>query len=131
MDEDFDGFRALLKKLKPSPYFQLARYRQGSEASDWAKPGGVTYIPVGGFLQVGSAKWSGPAATSGKVTVNFFTSFKDRPLVLVTAESTIPLFQDVRCQAPVEAYALEIYWFSSTPLTQVCFHWWAFGPLGT
>lgn len=130
-DDEFGDF---LRRLRPGRRVNLSgmfRYREGSDARDWANPGGTKYLPREWQMLAGSAKWTGAAATSGVVEVTFPAKFSGLPLVYVTPINTAPLFQDIRCQAPLSsAEAVEIWWWSAESLTEAIFSWLAIGPIG-
>jgi hypothetical protein len=82
-------------------------------------------------MLAGTIQWTGGAKTSDTLEVTFPAEFSGTPIVFVTPVNTTPLFQDVRCQAPVSSAAsMEIYWFSAVNLTAVTFSWLAIGPVG-
>jgi hypothetical protein len=129
-----DEFGDFLRWLRPGRKVNLTgmlRYREGSDAQDWAEPGGAKYLPREWQILAGSIKWSGAAATSGVVEVTFPAKFSGLPLVYVTPINTTPLFKDIRCQAPLaSAEAMEIWWFAGASLTEAIFCWLAIGPIG-
>ena len=136
MSDMFDGFDDFSGgNLKPGRKATLGgtlRYHEGSDPNDWSFPGGAKYVPHDYMILVGSFKWTGTARTSGAVEVTFPAVFAGEPIVICSVASTVPVWQDCRCQAPPSSgSAFEIYWFSAVNLTQVVFHWLGIGPLGT
>lgn len=133
-ESGFESWEALLRRLKPGRSLGPGvnpvgmRYRQGGEARDWAAPGGERYTPLGGFMQCGSARWSGAPALSGGLAVNLPAHYADTPLVWVTPAYTQPLFSEVRLLASPQASSLEIHWWAAAALTELHVFWLAFGP---
>lgn len=134
MSEDFGDFDSILGNLKPGRKATLGgtlRYHAGSDPNDWSLPGASKYVPHDYMILVGSSKWTGSAATSGAKEVNFPAAFAGEPILMVTVKSTVPAFNDCRCQAPPSSgETFEIYWWSTVNLTEVVFHWLAVGPVG-
>jgi len=107
---------------------EFARYRQGGSNPEWARPGSSKYVPINGFIQVGSRKWTGAAATSGSLSYNFPIPFNDEPLLLFTVVKTTPLGVQVVCQPWSDGPGVDLLWWSAANVTEIWFHWLAYGP---
>lgn len=128
---DIDDFDNLVARLKPGRVLpQIARYRQGGDARSWAEPGTGNRIPLGAFMQIGSAKWTGAAASSGSVTFDFPVAFAETPIVLCSVMNTVPFPSQVACLASSDGPGMEIYWWAASSVTEIWFHWIAIGPGG-
>ncbi len=126
IEDDFEQFTKSMKPGRAVP--QVLRYRQGGHARSWAQPGSTSYVPHSAFLMAGSVAWSGVAAVSGNLTFAFKNKFSETPLVLVTVANTTPLFEGVWLQASSDGPGMEIYWWSTNPVSLIWFHWLAIGP---
>ncbi len=123
-------FFKLLEQYEGSrvPSKDWARYRQGSQAKIWSRPGTGSRTTLGGFIQVGSWKWTGAAATSGSESTTFPVAFADEPLVFVNCVYSWPPGVQVTCRPWSDGAGLEILWWSGANVTELWFHWLAYGP---
>lgn len=132
--EDFGSLEDFMSGLKPGesrPLSGILRYRQGNDPLDWSTGGASKYIPGSWQMLAGSIMWEGAADVFGGVEFNFASRFVNNPLVIATPTYTWPLFTWVSCMPAISSpYALTIYWWSKTNITQVMFNWLAMGPVG-
>jgi hypothetical protein len=101
--------------------------RQGGSANNWTTYGTTTYIPEDVRMQCGSVRWTGGAATSGSVTVNFPVAFGQIPLVWAIAGGGKP-----RIGVSVTMITLtrfDLTWRDNSDSTQtaITFYWQAIG----
>ena len=107
---------------------EWARYRQGSQPDVWSRPGSGTRTTLGGFVQVGSFKWTGGAAVSGGESITFPVSFADEPLLFCNVVKTTPLGIQVVCQVWSDGPGIDLLWWAASNVTEIWFHWLAYGP---
>jgi hypothetical protein len=133
----FDGdlFNDWLGEIKPggkvSGLTGQLRYRQGSDGVDWSAAGAQKYLPHEWHMQVGAAYDMFTSRNSGGFEITFPTPFAEPPIVLVTIAATLPLFEQVDIQAPIQSASVcEVYWWSVNNITRIYVNWLAFGPIG-
>lgn len=125
---DFPDYTDLFGQLEGGRVPQWARYRQGGEADIWSRPGGYTYTAFQGFVQVGSFKWTGGAATSGGDSQTFPVAFADEPLLWCNVVKTTPLGVQVIVQPWSDGPGIDVLWWAASNVTEIWFHWLAYGP---
>lgn len=123
-----DEFEDLLKGFRGSQVTTLIRYRAGGHSgADWGYPGDTARPTPGAMFLVGSAKWSGAAATAGVLEFPLPAKFAGSPVAVVSPVLTIPAFEDVWLLVAPDTYQLTVYWKSTNNLTELWVNWLAAG----
>jgi hypothetical protein len=129
-----DEFDELLNRVLYDQGFRggqvttLIRYRAGGHSgADWAYPGDTARPGMGAMLLVGSAKWTGVAASSGGFEVTLPAPFAGSPVAIAVPTLTIPAYTGVMLQVAPDAYQLTVYWSSLANITELWVSWLAAG----
>lgn len=108
--------------------------RQGGSSTTWASPGSTDYSADGGVCQMGSAKWTGGAATSGTLTVTYPSQWMQLstlvyPIIMITPVDFTGGSGAICVQAEaMGTTSFDIHWYSAdgvTTFTSLDFHWMA------
>ncbi len=92
-DPIYNDFEDFLQGVKPSHEARRTPgilYRQGGDRDDWATPGSSNWVPVAVYIQAGSVRWHGAAATSGTVSENFTAPYYGEPLIFIQVRELNP-----------------------------------------
>ncbi len=123
-----DEFDKLLSGFQGSQVTTLIRYRAGGQpGANWGYAGNTARATPGAMLLVGSAQWTGVAATSGGFDVALPARFAGPPIAIASPVLTDPAFQDVRILVAADPYQLSVYWWSGANITRLWVHWLAAG----
>jgi hypothetical protein len=115
-------FLALMNELYPRTLDLRSwpRYRQGGAVRQWKTGGTHNYTDPNGFVQIGSALWSGSASTHAWVTVTLPSIHSGLPIAFATIMQTVPQSTSAWCTArPVNKLLLGLDWWSAEPVTEV------------
>ena len=108
-------------------------YRRQGDGVSWQDPGTTTYTPTAVRQQGGTIQWTGGAASSGSITVNYPVAFSNAPLVFASclkAASAGNINTGISVNGVFPAFAFKIGWLDTTGAlhTELDFMWFAVGP---